>query len=186
MVIRPATAADVNFVNDIDATLEAAHYLHVDRAGEGLGRSWRLEPRPLRERAIRSYPLSEDAAFTLKQVASGADDGLALVAEHNEQLVALMLAQPDVARQTLRLIDLRVDYDFRRQGLATAMLFSAISHARETQLRAVATETLTDNQPAAAMLVKSGFELAGIDDHRNSNHDLVKETVTLFWYAAMD
>ncbi len=36
------------------------------------------------------------------------------------------------------------------------------------------------------MLAKSGFELAGVDDHRNSNHDLVKEAVTLFWYAPLD
>ena len=186
MQIRPAGPADVNFVNDIDATLECTQYLHVDRSGEGLCRSWRLEQRPLRERTIRPNPLGDDAAFTLKQIATGADDGLALVAEHNKQLVALMLAQPDVGKQTLRLIDLRVDYDFRRQGLATALLFAAINHARDAELRAVATETLTDNQPAAAMLIKSGFELAGIDDRRHSNHDLVKEAVTLFWYAAMD
>lgn len=186
MILRPVTAADLIFINDIDATVEAAHYLHVERTGEGLTRSWRLEPRPMRERAIRRFPMSEDATFLLKQVATGFDEGLAMVAEHDGQLVALMLAQTDVARSALRLIDLRVDFDFRRQGLATALLFAAISHAREQELRAVATETLSDNQPAAAMLVKSGFELAGIDDRRNSNHDLVKESVTLFWYAPMD
>jgi RimJ/RimL family protein N-acetyltransferase len=186
MIIRPVTMADVAFINDIDATVETAHYLHVDRAGEGLARSWRLEQRPLRERTIRSFPMGDDAHFILKQIASGADEGLSLVAEHDEQLVALVLAQTDVTRNALRLIDLRVDYDFRRQGLATALLFAAINHAREQSLRAVAAETLSDNQPAAAMLAKNGFELAGVDDRRNSNHDLVKEAVTLFWYAPLD
>ena len=30
------------------------------------------------------------------------------------------------------------------------------------------------------------IDLAGVDTRRWSNHDLVKETVTLLWYAALD
>jgi ribosomal protein S18 acetylase RimI-like enzyme len=186
MQIRPATSADVTFVNDIDATVESGEYVHVDRAGDGLGRSWRLEVRPLREKLVRAGPIGEDELFAFRQIATGADEGLALVAEHDGAMVALLVAQVDPSRRTLQLLDLRVDYDFRRQGLATALLFAAIGHARERELRAVAAESVTDNLPAAALLTKSGFEIAGLDDRRQSNHDLVKERVTLFWYAVMD
>ncbi len=186
MQIRPATTNDVLFINDIDATVESADYLHVDRGGEGLDRSWRLARRPLRERVVLNALLSEELTFTLRQITSGADEGLALLAEHDDVPVALMLAQADPVRKTLRLLDLRVDSEHRRQGLATALVFAAVNFAREQQLRAVFAESSTDNFPAAALLTKSGFELSGVDDHRNSNHDLVKEAVTLFWYAPLD
>jgi RimJ/RimL family protein N-acetyltransferase len=186
MEIRPAKPDDVTFVNDIDATVESTQYVHVDRSGEGFARTWRLEVRPTREKVIRANPMEEESQFVFRQIATGADEGVALVAEHDGALVALLLAQPDLPRCTLRMLDLRVDYDFRRQGLATALVFSAINHARENRLRAVTAETLTDNQPAAALLAKSGFELAGVDERRRSNHDLVKESVTLFWYASLD
>jgi ribosomal protein S18 acetylase RimI-like enzyme len=86
---------------------------------------------------------------------------------------------------TLRLIDLRVDYDFRRQGLGSAMLFQAIQKAREEGRRAVSIETRTDNQPANTLLGRLHFELSGIDTRRHSNHDLVAEAVTLFWYIPL-
>ena len=50
----------------------------------------------------------------------------------------------------------------------------------------MAAATLTDNYPAAQFFVKCGFELAGLDCRRWTNHDLVKEAVTLFWYASLD
>ena len=40
--------------------------------------------------------------------------------------------------------------------------------------------------PAARFLLKCGFDLTGLDASRFSNHDLVKERVTLHWYAALD
>jgi ribosomal protein S18 acetylase RimI-like enzyme len=81
---------------------------------------------------------------------------------------------------------LRVDFDHRREGLATAMMFYVIQTAREAQLRAVAAESAANNDPANQLLAKLGFQLTGLDSHRNSNHDLVKEAVTLLWYATLD
>jgi ribosomal protein S18 acetylase RimI-like enzyme len=173
-------------VGDIDATIEATAYLHLDRTGAGLAAAWRLEERPLREKLVAANPLGDDRAFTLKQIATGADEGLAVVAEHDGVLVALLLAQVDPARGVLHVLDVRVDYDHRREGLATALLFGAINAARDQGLRAVAAETTTNNLPACHLLAKSGFELAGVDEKRSSNHDLVKEAVTLFFYAALD
>ena len=186
MEIRPARPEDLRDVSEIDGTVESSEYLHLERTAEGLSVTWKLTERPLREKRVDRNRLGEDAEFVLKQVASGADEGLALVAEHEGRMVAMLLAQPRPQYRTLRVIDLRVDFDYRREGLGSAMLFQAINHAREMELRAVTAETRTDNVPAARLLSKCGFELAGVDTQRHSNHDLVKEAASLIWYAALD
>jgi RimJ/RimL family protein N-acetyltransferase len=187
MEIRPARPADLDDVAEIDGTIESTSYLHLDRAGEGLAVSWKLAERPLREARIQPNRMDDERWFLLKQVATNiVDDGVALVAEHDGAAVALLLAQLEPLRKAIRIHDLRVDFDHRRQGLATAMLFQIIATAREQELRAVAAETQTDNLPAAQLLQKCGFELAGVDTRRMTNHDLVKESATLFWYAALD
>jgi RimJ/RimL family protein N-acetyltransferase len=186
MEIRPVQPSDLDDLFDIDGTVQSSEYLHLERAGEGLAVTWKLEQRPLREQRIAPNRMGDEQKFVLRQVVSGADEGLALLAEHEGQKTALLLAQPDPRYGTLRLADLRVDYDFRREGLATALLFRAINEAREKGLRAVTAETLTDNVPAAKLLSKCGFDLAGVDAQRHTNHDLVKEAASLLWYVALD
>ena len=186
MEIRPVQSGDLDDLLEIDGTVESSEYLHLERTGEGFALTWKLEQRPLREHRILPNRVNDDQKFTLRQVVSGADDGLALLAEHGGRKLALLLAQPQPQHGTLRVADLRVDYDFRREGLATALLFRAISEAREKGLRAVTAETLTDNLPAARLLSKCGFDLAGVDTQRHTNHDLVKESASLLWYVALD
>ena len=180
------TADDLRSLADIDATIESSQYLHLERTGEGLAVKMFVEARPTREKQIISFPLDDDLNIVWKQIASGADEGVALVAEHDDQVVAAALAQPDASRGTMRLLDIRVDYDVRRQGLGSAMLFQIIQHTRNVELRAVTAEVRSNNFPANQFLLKSGFDLSGIDVRRHSNHDMVKESATLIWYAALD
>ena len=100
--------------------------------------------------------------------------------------VALLVAHQQHQFRTMNVADLRVDSDYRRQGLAMALLYQAIAEARSRELRAVHVECRTDNIPASKLLAKLAFELSGIDTQRQTNHDLVKESATLFWYAALD
>jgi RimJ/RimL family protein N-acetyltransferase len=186
MEIRPATSRDLDFLADIDGTVESARYLHLEQTGEGLAAGWRLEERPLREKLIDANRLGEEAIFVAKQIVSGADEGMVLVAEHEDAIVALLVAQQQPERQTYHIHDIRTDYDLRREGIATAMIFQLIAAARELGLRAVSAETATNNLPAGQLLVKCGFDLAGVDTKRHSNHDVVKELATLIWYAGLD
>jgi len=186
MQIRPAQPDDLDGLIDIDGTIESMKYLHLERTGEGLAQTWQLQERPAREKLLDSNAVDDDGRFALKQVLGGVEEGIVLVAEHDGQLVALAVAQPEIEKKTLRLIDLRVDYDFRRQGLGIALLYQLIAQAREGEMRAVTARTLTNNFPAAQFLLKAGFDLGGVDTHFLSNHDLVKEAVSLFWYAALD
>jgi ribosomal protein S18 acetylase RimI-like enzyme len=109
-----------------------------------------------------------------------------LVAEHEDVPVALLVAQAEPAFGTIRVHDLRIDFDQRRQGLGTAMMYQVIAHAREQELRAVTADSTTDNVPAARFLLKCGFDISGLDARRFTNHDLVKESVALHWYVALD
>ena len=186
MQIRPAIASDLTYLSEIDGTIESSEYLHLEQAGEGLSTSWKLDPRPLRDKLIQSNPLMDDASFLLRQVVTGADEGLVLVAEHNESPVALALAQVNASHGVMNLIDLRVDYDVRREGIGTVLVYQVIQSARERELRAVLAETRTNNSPANRLLQKSSFQISGIDTRRHSNHDMVKEQATIFWYAPLD
>lgn len=186
MQIRPVKPADLDGLYDIDGTIESSQYLHLDRSGEGLDIAWKLALRPLREKRTLPNRLGDDLRFLLRQIATGGDEGVVLAAEHDGAPAALLLAQVEPTYGTLRVHDLRVDYDLRRQGLATAMIYQVIATAREQGLRAVTAECTTDNHPAAGFLTKCGFDLCGLDARRFSNHDLVKESVTLHWYAALD
>ena len=186
MEIRPVQPADLDDLLEINGTVESSEYLHLEKTGEGLAVSWRLEQRPLREQRILPNRMNDEQKFALRQIVSGADEGHALLAEHGAQKAALLVAQAQPQYGTLRLVDLRVDYDFRREGLATALVFQAVTEARGKGLRAVTTETLTDNLPAARLLFKCGFDLAGLDAQRHTNHDLVKEAASLVWYLALD
>lgn len=183
MLIRPATAADLEAIVEIDSVIESTDYLHVDRGGDVASLSWKLEKRPLREKLIAANPFDDDTGFVLKQVLGGMDEGIALVAEHDDHVVASLLAQFRPQFETIELIDLRVDFDYRRQGIATVMLFQLIEKAREQEgVRALSCTTLTNNSPAAQLLDKHGWELSGLDVRRRTNHDLVKESATLIWY----
>ena len=186
MEIRTAQPSDLQRLGDIDGTVDSAHYLHLERNGDGLGFSFVLQQRPLRQRLIQRNVLEDDLHFAIKQVVTGIEDGVAVVAEHEGELIALGAAQVQAALRTLELLDLRVDFDFRRQGIGSALLFQLITAARERKLRAVTVRNKANNQPAHQLLARTGFDLAGLDTHFTSNHDLVKEQVTLFWYAALE
>ena len=186
MEIRPANSQDLDAIREIDGTVDSSQYLHVERGGEGLGASWRLEPRRARKKIIEPNRLGEDADFTLKQIVSGADEGVVLIVEHEDSAVACVIARPDAESGALRMMDLRVDYDYRRQGMGTALTYQIIQHAREHEFRAISAQSLTNNLPAAALLSKCGFELSGVDTRHRTNHDLVKEAVKLFWYVPLD
>lgn len=182
MDLRPLGPADVDLLRDIDATSESTRYLHVDESGQELGLTWRLEERPLREKRLAPHALTDDQLFLARQIASGHIEGLALTMDYDGDLRALLLATFETDRKLLQVVDVRVDLDLRRQGIATALIYQAVQAAHERELRALHAVTVSDNVPAARFLTRVGFKLAGLDTLRSSNHDLVKEQAALLWY----
>src|SRR5436309_3227888 len=93
MQIRPATIEDLGALVEIDGTIESTHYLHLEQSGEGANQNWRLEERTLRETLIEANRLGDEAGFIAKQIFSGGEEGVVLVAEHEDQIVAALVAQ---------------------------------------------------------------------------------------------
>src|SRR3954467_5829370 len=115
MEIRPVTPADLDDLAEIDGTIESASYLHLDRSGEGLALSWKLSERPLRETRIRPNRLDDERLFALKQLATRIEESLPPPPPHGGDKVALLVAQVEPARKAIRIHDLRVDFDHRRE-----------------------------------------------------------------------
>jgi hypothetical protein len=78
MEIRAANTTDLERLLEIDATIESARYLHLERGGEGLATAWRLEERPMRAKLVDSNTLDDDRRFSLRQVLSGIEEGVGL------------------------------------------------------------------------------------------------------------
>ncbi|MEM8875744.1 MAG: GNAT family N-acetyltransferase [Planctomycetota bacterium] len=185
MQLRAMTPTDLGELAEIDATIESDAYLHLQRDGEGLSATWSVEPRDLREKLVKSNMPGDELEFTYKQIVAGVMEGMAWCAEHEGMPVATLLAEPRPERGLLEIVDLRTDYDHRRQGLASALLFRTVAAARDAEHRALFASTAANMQSANALLAKLGFELAGLDEMRHTNHDVVKEQATLFWYLAL-
>lgn len=186
MQIRPLQPTDLDLIDEIDATIESARYRHVERVAEGDRLRFAVEDRSLASKRVESNPIDDDLRFTMKQIAGEIEEGLALVAEHDDVPIAALVARVALDDASLvELVDVRVDFDHRRQGLASAMLFQAINFAREKEVRAIRAPVRSSNDAGNRLLSKLGFDLAGIDTFRLSNHDLVKEQTTLLWYLAL-
>ncbi len=200
MQLRPMTPADLPHLEEIDGTVESRDYLHLAREGEGLASAWKIEQRPLREKLIDPNRLSPDTRYAYKQVAGGIEEGAAIAVEVEGTPVACLVAVLRPQLGTLELIDIRVDYDYRRQGFGTAMLYQLTGAARERagegegvgggegggQIRALYAEVPANNTPMQELLARIGFTLSGLDERRRSNHDLVKEAATLLWYLEVE
>lgn len=183
MQIRPIQPADLDLLDEIDATIQSDQYLHVDRTAQAMTVSFRVEQRPLPERRSESNPIDDDLRFRFKQIATGIEDGFCCIAEHNQIPIAAAVATQ--IGDVIELVDLRVDFDRRREGFGSALMFQLINYARERESRAIRVFVRTGNAPFNRMLAKLGFEIAGIDTQRHSNHDLVKEQTTLIWYLQL-
>lgn len=188
MQLRPMSLADLEHLGEIDGTIESREYLHLGREGRGMASLWKLEQRPLRETLVEPNRLLEEMRYAYKQVVKGIEEGIALAIEVEGQPAAALVALPRPEFGTIELLDLRVDYDYRRQGFGTALLYQLMSSARErgNQVRAIYAEVRANNSPAQELLGRIGFELAGFDERRRSNHDLVKESATLLWYLQLE
>src|ERR1700722_4841066 len=108
MEIRPVISADLDALREIDGTIESTEYLHLEQTGQGMQIGWFLQSRPLRQKLIQSNPPADEIGFVAKQIATGADEGIALLAEHEDLPVGLLIAQPQHEARTMQILDLRI------------------------------------------------------------------------------
>src|SRR6266550_1986727 len=105
MELRAMTSEDLGEIDEIDGAIESTHYLHVERSGEGIGLMWKLEERALRQKMVEPGRFGDEARFVAKQIAGGAEEGLAMVAEHEGRIVAALVAVARPENSTVMLRD---------------------------------------------------------------------------------
>jgi ribosomal protein S18 acetylase RimI-like enzyme len=132
-----------------------------------------MRKEPLKERKIIKYPQ--------KLFASGYSDLKAWGVFKNGNLVAGIETGVEGWAKSPRLYIslLWVDDEYRRQGIAAALINTAKARAKKDGLRAVYLETWSCNEHAVAFYLSQGFKLIGFDTCANSNDDLEKFNVPL-------
>jgi len=165
--VRPAISSDIPNLVKIDPACSTTHVWQMDYNSEPgqigvvfrdirLPRSVRLEyPRP-----VASMPdtwLQKD---------------LFLVAGMNNELVGYLTLIADDETRTARIIDLVVTEKLRRQGIASALAFSAQDWASRQKLRRMMLELQAKNHAGINLARKLGYDFCGFNDHFFSNHDI--------------
>ncbi len=79
----------------------------------------------------------------------------------------------------LRVTELWIDDEYRRQGIGTALMDIAIARARVEKRRAVMLETQSRNENAIAFYLAYGFTLIGFNACEYQNDDLVRKEVRM-------
>lgn len=78
--------------------------------------------------------------------------------------------------------NLIVAQEFRRQGLARALVERAAAWAESKNLTGVMLETQSNNVPACQLYESCGFSLEGFDSSLYRGLNLHSQEVALFWY----
>jgi [ribosomal protein S18]-alanine N-acetyltransferase len=126
------------------------------------------------ERRCFSDPWSENSF----REALGSPWSFGLVA-HASRGIAGYLIGREVAG-TGEVLNLAVAPDFRRQGVARALLRAALSHFRKRRVEEVFLEVRESNQSAQALYLSSGFRPVG---QRAGYYRNPKEDALVLWLA---
>lgn len=110
---------------------------------------------------------------------------LQLVVQEDGRLIAFLDAEVESWRRVLKVWNLLVDEQYRRQGIGTTLLQRATEFATTNNCRAISVEAQATNWPALCFYTKMGFEICGVDDHFYTNRDLERKEVALFLYREL-
>lgn len=172
-------------LQEIRADYVSDRYLRVIKTGDGLqvGFALRIEEleQPFRSQGI-SIVRQRDKDLVRSRIGEHA---LQLVVEENGWLVGLLDAEVESWRRVLKVWNLLVDEEYRRQGIGTTLMGRAQEFARETDCRAISAETQTTNWPALNFYLKMGFQICAVDDHFYTNRDVQRNEVALFLYREL-
>ena len=157
----------------------------VSRTGESpeVAFALRVEhlPTPFRSRGL-SIVRRRDREEIQSRIGSRS---LQLVVEDSGRLIALLDSEVESWRRVLRVWNLLVDQEYRRQGIGTELMHRAEEFGIERHCRAISADAQATNWPALTFYSKMGFEICGVDDHFYTNRDLERKEVALFLYREL-
>ena len=96
-----------------------------------------------------------------------------------ERLIAVVETAVEEWSNRLRVTELWIDDDHRRQGIGKALMDIAVDRAREEKRRAIMLETQSRNENAIAFYLAYGFTLIGFNACEYQNNDLDRKEVRM-------
>jgi ribosomal protein S18 acetylase RimI-like enzyme len=167
--IRPTLAEDIPFLIKIDHNYISDHVWQIELENTSREikalmnfRQVRL-PRPTKV----EYPKSPKAL--LEDWDSRSD---ILVARYQQKCVGYISLSLEKLPNTTWVTDLVVDEFFRRKGIGTALVLSALDWAYQFETSSLVLEMQPKNFPAIQFAIKLGFELNGFYNNYYANNDI--------------
>jgi GNAT superfamily N-acetyltransferase len=167
MNIRPAVLADVNACLALDHSFQTNHVwqLRVHEAESNMSVTFQTVRLPRLMHVDYPRPLEQLVDDWQR------DEGF-WVAEVDGQICGYIDLIVAPWQQTAWATNLAVGPEYRRRGIATALVRQARLWARDHGSRAILAEANTKNYPALSLYRKLGFEFCGFNDHYYPNQDI--------------
>ena len=95
------------------------------------------------------------------------------------RLIAAIETSVEVWSNRLRVTELWVDDNYRRKGIASALMDVALKRAKDEKRRVLMLETQSRNEGAISFYLSYGFTLIGFDSCAYRNNDIIRKEVRL-------
>jgi len=157
--IRSATQEDINAITVINPSVEISKTWQMDQGFENGTMITKFReitlPRPIR----LAYPFSE------KSIRKNLEENdLNLVAEDKKHLFGLISLIQSDGIPAARVTDLILDENYRRKGICTSLLISAVDWLITRNIKGIILEMMLKNYPGVNMSKKLGFEFCGFNE----------------------
>ncbi len=166
MQIRTANLADLNVCMGIDDSFETEYVWQMEeRSGAGdISVAFRLArlPRPMKVSGVISR---DDVAFNFQH------GGTLLVAEDGK-IFGYIDVTTSLWNQSMYINNIAVASAYRRKGVGSMLLRTALEWGRHQNLRSAMLDTSTKDYPAICFYQKHGFSFCGFNDQLYPNRDI--------------
>ncbi len=165
--VRPAVIEDIPKLMELDHSYHTEHVWQLDFINEEryIGINFRENRLP---RSVRvEYPRS-----TKRMMKDWIHRDALLVAVIEKLPVAYISISTDLAPLSGWITDLAVSPNFRRQGIATALIMAGEEWAGLQAQKRMIVDMQSKNIPSIKLFRKMGFEFCGYNDHFYANQDI--------------
>ncbi|MGQ9833043.1 MAG: GNAT family N-acetyltransferase [Candidatus Villigracilaceae bacterium] len=173
--IRPAVSTDLPYLMGMEHTCTSDYVWQVDVRSEASQTVVTLREVRLPRSVPVKYPRDPFAlADEWKR------SGMLFVALLDEQLAGYIYFHERLGAGAVWVTDVVTASEFRRRGVASALLSTVYHWSAERGYQKIFVETLAKNYPAVCLLQKNKYEFCGYNDQYYATHD-----VALFFGASI-
>jgi ribosomal protein S18 acetylase RimI-like enzyme len=167
MNIRPAQPRDLELCLSLDPSYETDHVWQMEstRAPGSVKVGFRVTRLP---RTMKVAGIAQKDVL-LEHYEQGE---CFLIAEENDEIRGYIDATGEMWKRLARINYLTVAQDYRRSGIAKALVRAMLDWGHTRDLDTVIAETQTKNYPASSLFLKLGFAFCGFNDHYYTNRDI--------------